>query len=551
MGSECRQSRRPGWRALLPLVAASIAAAGCGRHEQTALRIPRFVDVTAASGLPTAGQTSGAVLVDLDRDGRADLVIGRHGRVPEAYRNLGDLRFERMPEWGRGFAVFDHHATLADDLDGDGAPDFYFVVGAERGEGTGAKTLYLSSEGHAADAAGRWGVQDPYGRGRGALLLDAAGGGARDLLVLDYRTALRAFRLGPPPPGRDVAAPARDVAGDLFGLPPADDAAVARVLAAGGASEAARHREEYVTALLPQDLDGDGRPDGLALGGPPVRVLRWAGGRIRPDLAALPQAAYIPEPVAGAWGDFDGDGRPDLYLACGEDDASGHFALPRRNRLLLGRGGRFVERADTSLALGGAGVACAAADLDDNGALDLVVLQANRGEGRSRWRILLNEGGARFAAPLVSPDVAGIGESLLVADLDGDGDLDLLALVGAIGPDDRGGGVRLYRNDPGAAPGRAGAAHWLEVELDAGAAAGDPRVAALPYGARVEVRAGGRRQTRQCWPAQVGGSAFRAPVRFGLGEAARVERLAVIWPTGERSTLEGIPADQRITVRRR
>jgi len=520
----------------LALSGAAAGTAGAGAVDASAAataRVPRFADVTPASGLPARGQTSGAVLVDLDGDGLRDLLLGRHARVPEAYRNLGHCRFARLPDWGAGIDIFDHHATLVDDLDGDGIPDLYFVVGAHRGEGIGNNALHPGPRGDAADLARSWGVQDPFGRGRGALLLDVAADGSRDLLVFNYRTAPRAYALRP-------SGPMRDRVRELFGLPSAEDAVVAEVMGRGEPSGDARRRGEYVHDLWPQDLDGDGRADYLTLGVPPVRILRFADGVARPDLPALPSEACIPAPVAGAWGDFDGDGQPDLYLVYGEDDAPSHFARPRRNRLLLGRAGRFTDANDSRLALAGAGVACATADLDNDGTSDLVVLQSRRETWQSRTRILLNTGRGRCVEPPdaspVAADTPGLADGILAADFDADGDLDLLVLLGAIGPADRGGGVRLYRND-------LASGHWLNVRLE-------PRDRRLLWGARVAVViAGDRRQTRQYWPCQVHGSAFPEPLHFGLGGAARIDSLTVFWPEGGWTTRTEIAVDQDLVVR--
>jgi hypothetical protein len=511
-----------------------LRTAGCGEVSPPSggVRVPRLVDVTEAAGLPTYGMTSGAVLVDLDRDGRLDLLIGRHDNVPEAYRNLGGLRFASMPGWGSQMTVSDHHATLADDLDGDGLPDLYFVAGAHRGEGVGNNALYLSSKDHAGDAAQRWGVQDPYGRGRGALLLDVLGNRERDLLVLNWRTAPRAYSLRQPPPMQDREA-------EILGYPAADDEAVVRALARGEPPGQARRRDEHIRRLWPRDLDGDGRADFLALGVPPVRIVRADADGVHPDPAALPPDVGLPAPVDAAWGDLDDDGHPDLYLVYGFEDEPSHFARRRGNRLLFWRDGRFTAAGDSLPGLGGSGVVTAAVDLDNNGALDLVVLQASRQRLRSRLRILLNGGRGRFVQPegipLVTAEVAGVADAILAADLDEDGDVDLLALLGAIGPDDAGGGVRLYRND-------LESRHWLQLVLE-------PRQPALPYGARVELIAGHRRQVRQFWPCEVSGSAFRVSLHFGLGAAGSIERLTVTWPSGATTTLRGVAADRRLVLR--
>jgi hypothetical protein len=83
--------------------------------------------------------------------------------------------------------------------------------------------------------------------------------------------------------------------------------------------------------------------------------------------------------------------------------------------------------------------------------------------------------------------------------------------------------------------------HWLEVELD-GADRGSP------YGARVEIVAGGRRQFRQYWPCQVAGSAYPCPLHIGLGGRARVDELVVHWPTGQTSVLRDLDVDRSLTV---
>ena len=45
-----------------------------------------------------------------------------------------------------------------------------------------------------------------------------------------------------------------------------------------------------------------------------------------------------------------------------------------------------------------------------------------------------------------------------------------------------------------------------------------------------------------------GGSSDRR-VHFGLGPAAKVDKLEVTWPSGIRQTLMGVNADQMLTVR--
>lgn len=116
-----------------------------------------------------------------------------------------------------------------------------------------------------------------------------------------------------------------------------------------------------------------------------------------------------------AAGDVDGDGRCDLYF-CGLDSP---------NVLYLNRGDWRFEKAPNA-----SEVACAdqastgavLADLDGDGDLDLIVNAIDRGP-----RVFLNDSRGRFEEVTLRAGLGGAagGTSLALADVDGDGDLDL------------------------------------------------------------------------------------------------------------------------------
>jgi hypothetical protein len=493
----------------------------------------RFIDVTLRSGLPVTGKTSGCTALDLDRDGRMDLLLGRHASLPNAYLCRPGLRFERTRGFWPPGMIEDHHATAVADLDRDGFADLYLVAGAHRGHGEGPNQLWLRSSAGATERAAALRVQDRFGRGRGALFADLAGDPQLDLLVLNFRSPLRLFvaQTG----GGFLDQPQR-----LPGHDPVDEELLARTPPPADTLFGPRVREQYLVEVFPADFDENGAIDLLGVGRPPLVLYLGTGrGTWRRAPELLPPAVYVPGPAGGVWGDFDGDGRLDLYLVYG--DGVGDPAFPQRhNRLLLGvtpradgiQGARaardgpaFRESAAVSGAeLDGIGTAAVAADLDNDGHLDLLVVRREDASHGRASVALRNRGDGTFEdvsrAWGLERALPGVSQGALAFDWDGDGDLDLLFLQGGHGDATGPGGARLLRND--LAP-----RGWIELALSGG-----PGSNPEAFGTRVALYAGGARQVRQHWPAQVAGSSMPLPLHFGLGDAATVDSIEIRWPSG-------------------
>ena len=114
-----------------------------------------------------------------------------------------------------------------------------------------------------------------------------------------------------------------------------------------------------------------------------------------------------------AAGDVDGDGWCDLYF-CGLDSPNALFRNLGNWKFedITAKAGVAWPEADATGA--------AFADIDGDGDLDLIVNSAGQGT-----RVFLNDGKGRFSTmePLLNPRLGGM--SLALADIDGDGDLDL------------------------------------------------------------------------------------------------------------------------------
>lgn len=130
--------------------------------------------------------------------------------------------------------------------------------------------------------------------------------------------------------------------------------------------------------------------------------------------------------------------------------------------------------------------------------------------------------GADFDRPLV-------GRGATFADIDGDGDLDVLLTGIASAP-------RLLRNDQQLGN------HWLRLKLVGTKCNRDA------IGARVEVQTHGLTQYRQVMPTRSYLSQSELTLTFGLGVAPKVERVTIHWPDGTRQELQDVPLDKEIRV---
>lgn len=120
-----------------------------------------------------------------------------------------------------------------------------------------------------------------------------------------------------------------------------------------------------------------------------------------------------------AIGDVNGDGRPDLFLVSGPDE----------NVLFLNRGDFVFEKSPAAVTLADGtnwGVSATLADVDGDGDLDLLL--ANYG---AQNRLFLNDGQGNFrdVTALCGMQYAGPSQEIYAADFDNDGDLDLFLLT--------------------------------------------------------------------------------------------------------------------------
>jgi hypothetical protein len=147
--------------------------------------------------------------------------------------------------------------------------------------------------------------------------------------------------------------------------------------------------------------------------------------------------------------------------------------------------------------------------------------------------LLLNDGRGSFkdAGPSAGPGFAllKVSRTLVSGDIDNDGDLDLLVT-------NNGQTADLLRNDGGSRR------RSLTVRLVGRESNRDG------VGARLRAVIGGRTQVREikAGSSYLGQGDVRA--HFGIGDAARVDRLEVRWPSGRAEAVDAVDAGQVVTV---
>jgi tetratricopeptide (TPR) repeat protein len=317
------------------------------------------------------------------------------------------------------------------------------------------------------------------------------------------------------------------------------------------------------------DIEADGDLD-VALGekNGPAQVLRNNGDDTFTVIRPFPGISGV---QAFAWADFDGDGNADAAIVDGmgrlhifHNERQGQFRevkLPENLPTI-----KAISVADTDddgvldlVAVGSDGTIASVsfsdkngwsakplvqvplpaanlagevrlqiADLDNNGAMDLILspVRTSTGKPDGAPLIWLGDAASKFT-PL--DRAAGISTVFDLADLSSDGHLDLLGFD-ASGKPVQGAshGSKNY--------------HWQIVRPHAKQAVGDQRINPFGIGGEIEIRSGRLVQKQPINGPQV---------HFGLGNQTSAEVIRVVWPNGTVRAEFGVKADQEIVTEQR
>jgi tetratricopeptide (TPR) repeat protein len=287
------------------------------------------------------------------------------------------------------------------------------------------------------------------------------------------------------------------------------------------------------------DYDNDGRPDLFLSNGLGRSQLYHNNGD--GTFTDVSDKAGITETGFGSpafWFDYDNDGWMDIAQFEWSDHEDVIYTLkngegpPDGKPMRVFHNNRDGSFTDVSRDIGLNGcwgtMSGNAADFNNDGYLDIVLGNGSPKMDRMEPMIMMENDGTRFRNVTFAAGLPFTGKShgVNMADLFGNGRMSVLVAAGGAYPGDL---LTMGVYYPKVLPG-----NWVNVRLKAVKSNGSA------IGAKVSIDAGGRKQYREI----TGGSNFGClPLEqhFGLAEIPAIDTLEITWPSGLKQRFENIP----------
>jgi hypothetical protein len=510
----------------------------------------RFKHVNAARGEKLLPETmgSGAAFLDYDADGDPDLFLVNSTVWPDdkmeppptqaLYRNDGKGHFEDVTRDAGLDKTFFGMGLAVGDYDADGDPDLFVTA-------LGGNFLFRNDgKGHFEDVTADANARGGTGWFTSAAFFDMDNDGDLDLFACCYVAWSRSVDEG--------------ISTQLLGKgkaydPPAayngtnclllrnDGGKFVDLSESAGIQVRSPDRKAPLAKALgvaPYDVDGDGRVDLAVANDTVVNFFFHNLGEGKFEEIGLTTGIAFDQGGATRaamgidWGDFKNDGTLGLAIGNFANEMTALYVTDEPKELL------FSDLANT-FGLGAPtqpplkfGLFFFDYDLDGrldlltaNGHLesDIALTQASETYAQSAqlfWNTGLptREKFVLVGENKVGPDLLRpiVGRGSTFADIDGDGDLDVLIT-------ENGAPAHLYRNDGG------NKNHWLRLELQGVTSNRDA------LGAKVSLESGGVVSTRQLFLAKGYLSSVEHPLTFGLGSSEKASKVTILWPSGAKT----------------
>jgi hypothetical protein len=466
----------------------------------------------------------GLAVVDIDADNDLDIyLVAGNGSANGLFRNDGNNQFTEIAS-SIGLDLMHRGSGPAfGDIDGDGDQDLF--VGSVEGD---SYFVMRQDAGQFIDVTATSGIQLTAEQTVSASFTDYDMDGDLDLALAHWRN--------PESPDTETLW-ANNGDGTFYSASIASGIAAALLTPADNAAPGVL--VDYSFSPIFTDLDNDGDPDlVVAADFNTSQVFRNNGDGTFTAITD-PDVIVDDSGMGSAVGDYDNDGDMDWFVtAIYEDPSQPDAHIGNRLYRNLGDGNFEDVSEQAGIVDGGWGWGACMEDFDNDGDLD--IFHVNGFDAASAQDFLFDQvryfesqGDGTFIEAATEAGLlsAGQGRGVACFDSDRDGDLDIFISNNAFQSDTD----NFYENELGIGN------HYLTLDLQ-----GNGQNTAC-IGARIEVSSGGLTQVREIRGGNNYVSQNAAEAHFGLGASTSADVL-VRWPDGTESSINGVAADQLMTI---
>ena len=489
--------------------------------------VGRFTDVAKAAGIDLFSMAGGLIVDDFDNDGLLDIVTSSYNMCEHArfFHNNGDGTFtDRSAEAG----LMDELGGLnliQVDYNNDGCMDFLIMRGGLQ-VAMRMSLMRNNCNGTFTDVTREAGLSQPVSS-QTAAWADIDNDGFVDLFMGNERGPAHLFRNKGDGTFEDIS------------------------------HSAGIDASTFTKAVVTADYDNDGFPDFYVSNLNGDNLLYHNNGNRTFTEVGKKAGVQRPWTSFAAWFfDYDNDGLPDIfvtsYYMSVDEVMRSYLGLPYNAETLklyknLGNGNFRDVTKEVGLDRVFMPMAANFGDIDNDGFLDIYMGMGNPSyASMTPHELLRNKEGKSFVDVTASAGVGDLhkGHGITFADVDNDGDEDILTVTGGAVPGDAH-AFRLYEN-----PGNG--SHWISLHLIG------VKTNRAALGARIKVtvveQGGGKDKVQRSIYRTVGsgGSFGASPLQqhIGLGKSAETVILEIWWPTSNtRQTFTNVAVDQFLEIK--